>query len=204
MNQKLEYNMKALIAYSQTDRYQQIWEQSQSVDYLAQRSQIFLEIFNTFQNKLENQTEKDIKELIVLLTKREFFIALVNNGISAAMESIAGILKLKDDDITRDSVLPKFNITDKEYKLFYDTAEYSYMHSDQFHERRHILGDKYAEHGFDVHWSILGDVFNKIIAPAYVEELKNRSVEKIPYIYQQTLSGKEFVRSKKTAVTKQY
>lgn len=188
MNKILKNNIEALVAYSNTDRYQKIWEQSNSVEYLSERSKIFLEIYNTFEDRLKNPSEEATKELISLLTKREFFIHLVNEGVASTMKSIAGGLQLKED-IKEKIELPKFNISDKEYQYCYDTAKNSYMESFMYHKRRQDMDENYAKHGFYEHWFLLGEVFNTIIAQDYVKELKNKQTNDIPLIFKQTISG---------------
>ncbi len=60
MENNLEYNMKALLSYANTKRFKDIWESKKSYDLLAQRTNIFLEFFNTFKDGLKAEVEKSI------------------------------------------------------------------------------------------------------------------------------------------------
>lgn len=191
MDQNFNQNMEALIAYSHTDRFQSLWKDHADIEYLAARSQIFLEIFNTFKSKLENPSNEKVNDLIQLLTKREFFISLVNQGISVTIKEICKVLKLKED--VKESIeIPKFKVTEAEYEFFFQKAQEAYMESNLYHEKRHSLGADFAKHSFYAHWKLLGEVFNRVIAKEYVETLQTKNREEIPVIYKHTMSGEKF------------
>lgn len=191
MDQNFNQNMDALIAYSHTDRFQSLWKDYGDIEYLAARSQIFLEVFNTFKCKLENPSNEKVNDLIQLLTKREFFISLVNQGISVTMKEIAKVLNLKEE--VKESIeIPKFKVTEAEYEFFFEKAQETYMESNLYHEKRHSLGADFAKHSFFAHWKLLGEVFNRVIAQEYVETLQNKNREDIPAIYKHTMSGEKF------------
>lgn len=191
MDKNLEQNMNALIAYSHTERFQSLWKDYQDIDYLTARSQIFLEIFNTFKQKLEMSDEDHVNNLIKLLTKREFFIALVNQGISSTMKDICEVLQIKEE-IKESVKLPIFKVGEKEYDFFFKKAQESYMESNLYHANRHSLGDKFAKHTFYSHWKLLGEVFNRLMATEYVESLQHKNREEMPIIYKHTMSGEKF------------
>jgi len=191
MDQDFNQNMEALIAYSHTERFQSLWKDHGDIEYLAARSQIFLEIFNTFKSKLENPSNEKVKDLIQLLTKREFFISLVNEGISVTMKEIAKVLKLKEE--VKESIeIPKFHVGEAEYEYFFQKAQEAYLESDLYHVKRHSLGTDFAKHSFYAHWKLLGEVFNRVIAQEYVQSLQNKNKEDIPVIYKHTMSGEKF------------
>lgn len=187
MNLDLNDNMKALIAYSHTDRFQQLWNDHQSFEYLTSRGKLFLEIFNTYNLKLTDRNEKATNELIKLLTKREFFINLVNKGISTAMNEISNVLKLTEK-VKNSISIPTFNITDKEYNLFYESSKIGYKESSFYHMARQQFNENYAERQFDKYWKIVGEIFNNVIAENYMKELKKRDLKDIPESFKQTPS----------------
>lgn len=195
MNKELEHTMKALVAYSNTERFQDVWKTSYSIDYLAERSQLFLEIFNTFRTKMQGDSDYEVKELIRLLTKREFFISLVNKGIGNTIHSISEVLKLKED-ITQTIPLTNFKIGAKEYEAFYEMAKSSYMESDNYHARRQHLGESYAQHGFYTHWNLVVEVFNKLFAQKYIQklQLQTKDLENLPLSFKQTMTGEQYIK----------
>lgn len=197
MNKILENNMKALIAYANTDRYQQVWEELYSVEYLVERSTLFLNIFNTLQDRLKNPSEEAINKLIKLMTKREFFIHLIKEGVCSSIDSVSTGLQFKKES-NKIIEIPEFKITEKQYELFYETAKVSYKESSDYHKRRQELDENYAEHGFYEKWSLLGEVFNKIIAKDYIKNIESKKIEDMPLSYKQTISGQEIIKQKMT------
>ena len=135
MEKNLEYNMKALLSYANTPRFKEVWESQKSYDFLAQRSHIFLEFFNTFKDGLVNQTDEEYDNLIKLITKREFFKILVNEGLEKTIKALNTYMKLKEE-ITESANLPEFNVTYDDYMSFYDKAIEYYKESDKFHKLR--------------------------------------------------------------------
>lgn len=201
MNLDLNDNIKALIAYSHTDRFQQLWNDHHSFEYLTSRGQLFLEIFNTYNLKLTDRNEKTTNDLIKLLTKREFFINLVNKGISNAMNEISNVLKLTEE--VKDSIsIPKFDITDKEYNLFYESSKTGFKESSLYHMARQQFNDDYAEKQFDKHWEIVGEIFNNVIAENYMKDLNKRDIKDIPESFKQTPSGAFMLKNKKYTIKK--
>lgn len=191
MNKEMEQNFAALIAYSFSDRFQNLWKDTSDITYLSERSVIFIQIFNTFKEKMVGSSEKDIKCLLELLTKREFFICLVNKGIVEAMQDISKVLKLKED-IKQTVDMPSFVVGEEQYQAFFDQAQKAYLHSNMYHEHRHKIGEDIAKHTFYNHWKVLGEVFNRVFAQDYVASIQKKPLQQIPAIYKHTLSGHKY------------
>lgn len=201
MDKELNQNFAALIAYSFTDRFQSIYKDTGDLKYLCERSQIFIQVFNTFKEKMVNTSDRDIKDLLQLLTRREFFISLVNKGISTTIEEISKVLKLKGD-IKETVSMPVFKIGEEEYQAFFDQAQESYLESHIYHEKRHSMGADIAKHTFYHHWAVVGEVFNQLFAQDYVKSLQSKTLEEIPVIYKHTLSGHKYFSEEFTEITK--
>lgn len=197
MDKKLTQNFQALIEYSFTDRFQSIYKDKQDLNYLCERSKIFIQVFNTFKEKMVFTNDNDIKELLHLLTRREFFISLVNKGISSTSEDISKVLKLKED-IKETVSMPVFDIGQEQYQTFFEQAKASYLESHIYHEKRQRMGEDIAKHTFYHHWAVLGEVFNQLFAQDYVHNLNNKPVEQIPVIYKHTLSGHKYFEEQYT------
>lgn len=192
MDKNLYYNMKALLSYGNTSRFTDIWETQKNYDYLSQRSQIFLEFFNTFKDGLVTQTDDEYDHLIKLITKREFFKTLVNEGLEKTIKSLNTYMKLKEE-ITESANLPSFKITYEDYMTFYDKSLEYYKESDKFHRLRQELGLQNAMYAFNYHWGIIGEVFNQTLAKDYVKSINNGQESKIPDPFLETLSGQDYL-----------
>lgn len=199
MDKKLTQNFQALIEYSFTDRFQSIYNDTNDMNYLCERSQIFIQVFNTFKEKMVNTSDKDVRELLHLLTRREFFICLVNKGISSTINDISKVLKLKED-IKQTVSMPVFSIGEEQYQAFFEQARQSYLESHIYHEKRQRMGEDIAKHTFYHHWAVLGEVFNQVFAQDYIRSLEHTPLKDIPVIYKHTLSGHKYFSEEFTAV----
>lgn len=192
MENNLEYNMKALLSYANTKRFKDIWESKKSYDLLAQRTNIFLEFFNTFKDGLVNQTEQEYDNLIKLISKREFFKILIDEGLEKTIQSLNTYMKLKEE-IKESSNLPEFNVNYDDYMNFYNKALEYYKESDRFHKLRQELGIQNAMYGFNSHWDLVGEMFNQTIAKNYVKNINSGKEIKVPEPFLETLSGKDYL-----------
>jgi len=192
MENNLEYNMKALLSYANTKRFKDIWESKKSYDLLAQRTNIFLEFFNTFKDGLVNQTEQEYDDLLELITKREFFKILIDEGLEKTIKSLNNYMKLKEE-IKESSNLPEFNVNYDDYMNFYNKALEYYKESDRFHKLRQELGMQNAMYGFNSYWDLVGEMFNQTIAKNYVKNINYGKETKVPEPFLETLSGKDYL-----------
>lgn len=191
MEKELKQNFAGLIAYSFTERFQSIYKDTKDMNYLCERSEIFLQVFNTFKQNMVRNSDRDIKDLLQLLTKREFFNSLVNKGISSAIKEVSEIVELKEE-IKHMVSVPVFIVGAQQYQDFFNQAQLAYLESNMFHEKRYIVGESIAKHCFYHHWEVLGEVFNRVFAKDYIQNLEHDDREKIPVIYKHTLSGQKY------------
>ncbi len=196
MEHNLEYNIKALLSYANTQRFNDVWESKKSYDFLAQRTHIFLEFFNTFKEGLVNQTDEEYDNLIKLITKREFFKILVNDGLEKTIKALNTYMKLKEE-ITESSRLPNFTVTYEDYMSFYEKSIEYYKESDKFHKLRQELGLQNAMYGFHSHWNLVGEMFNQTIAKNYIKNINYGKEVNIPEPFLNTLSGQDYLNNKK-------